>query len=147
MPGERPAASIQEEVVFQSLVSRLGAPVSNAGGLRLLRLGSQAPTVERPYRVLTLGLYGYGSGVFPVEQLSTNEYINPILRRYARAPVPVPSSNEELEGFGIDAVVVGANFNPSSTQNAFLRRHFSSVATYPAQQTIYLRKSAAREAR
>ncbi|HKY38376.1 MAG TPA: hypothetical protein VJN18_20675 [Polyangiaceae bacterium] len=140
IPGERPSASIQEEIVFQSLVARLTPNSSSAGGLRVVRLGKQAPAAERPYRVLTIGLYGYGTGIFPIDQLHTNEFINPAVRRYARPSIPAPSSAEDLEAFGIDAIVVGVGANPSSGQKEFLRRHFSSVAQYPAQQTIYLKK-------
>ncbi len=141
VPGERPAASIQEEVVFQSLVAQLPAPVSTAGGFRLHRLPSQAPPAERPYRVLTLGLYGYGSGVFPVESLATNEYINPAKRHYARPAQDAPSNAEALEALAVDAVVVGARTSLNADQTAFLRRHFTSVVQYSGQQTIYLRKS------
>jgi hypothetical protein len=141
IPNERPSASIQEEVVFQSLVARMTSSTKHAGGFRIVTLGGQPPAPEPGYRVLTLGLYGYGSGVFPVEQLSTNEYINPTLRRYARAPMPAPQTAEELEALDVEAVVVGAGTSLNPVQNAFVQRHFSSVAHYSAQQTIYLRKS------
>jgi hypothetical protein len=140
VPGERPAPSIQEEVVFQSFVATLEAPLSTAGGFRLHRLPSSPPPAERPYRVLTLGLYGYGSGVFPVEHLNTNEYINPSKRRYAKPSEVAPTTAETLEALEVDAVVVGAGATLNPTENAFLRHHFSSVVQYSGQQTIYLPK-------
>ena len=140
-PGERPAGSIQEEIVFQTLVHGLDRPVSSAGGYRMHRLPSQPPPVEPPYKVLTLGLYGYGSGVFVIDQLSTNEYVGPAKRRYAQPLAPAPSVAGALETLDVDAVVVGAGASLNPAQNAFLRDRFSSVVQYSAQQTIYLPKS------
>jgi hypothetical protein len=137
-PGERPAPSIQEEVLFQSFVRTLGSPVSTAGGFRLLGIPSQSPAAEASYRVLTLGLHGYGSGVFAIDQLSTNEYINPAKRQYASPSAPPPTTDEALEALAPDAVVVGAGASLSPVQSEFLRRRFVSVAQYSRQQTIYL---------
>jgi hypothetical protein len=144
VPGERPASSIQEEVLFQSYVASLAAPLATTGGFRLHRLPDAPPPAEPSYRVLVLGLRGYGSGVFPIERLSTNEYIDAKKRSYARAKVHAPNTEEALEALNVDAVVVGANTSLGSAQSEFLRRHFSSVVSYPGQQTIYLRKSRAR---
>lgn len=144
VPGERPAASIQEEIVFQTLLPSLPSPLSTAGGYRLQALPAEPPAPERPYKVLTLGLHGYGSGVFSIEQLSTNEYIDPAKRRYAKPSEPVPS-DAELDALDVDAVVVGARTALSPEQSAFLRRGFASAVQYSGQQTAYLRKRAERE--
>jgi hypothetical protein len=91
-------------------------------------------------------LSGYGSGVFPIERLSTNEYINPAKRHYARPSEPV-ATGAELEALDVDAVVVGARATPSPAESAYLRRAFVSVAQYSGQQTIYLKKPAERAGR
>jgi hypothetical protein len=140
-PGERVASTIQEEVVFQALVRQLDPPISTAGGFRLLRLPRQVAAANHPYRVLALGLYGYGSGVFPVDRLFTNEYVAPAKRRYASPSAPAPTSAAELQALDVDAVVVGASASLNQAQTNFLRRGFSSIIQYPGQQTIYLPKT------
>jgi hypothetical protein len=138
--GQMPAASIQEEITFQRLTEWMGAPIENVGGHHLWEIPASPPPAEPAYRVLTLGLYGYGTGIFPIEQLSTNEHIRPDRRVYARPPAPAPSTMEDLEASQIDAVVVGAGATLNAAQNKFLDRHFRSVISYPNQQTIYLPK-------
>jgi hypothetical protein len=140
-PAERPAASIQEEVLFQSLLPELDGPLPNTSGFRIYHLPDRAPAADHPYRVLTLGLYGYGSGVFPIERLSTNEYMAPDKRRYARAREAAPTTAEALAALKVDAVVVGAGAALNPAQNAYLHHGFSNVAQYSSQQTIYLPKT------
>ncbi len=140
--GLMPAPSIQEEVLFQTYAEYMGEPLLNAGGHTLWRIPSEPPAVEPSYSVLTLGLYGYGSGVFPIEQLWTNEHINPTKRTpYARPPVAAPTTAAELDALDVAAVVVGAGASLNPAQQEFLASHFTSVISYPNQQTIYLPKA------
>ncbi|HYP89877.1 MAG TPA: hypothetical protein VEQ59_17030, partial [Polyangiaceae bacterium] len=142
VPGERPAPSIQEDVLFQSFLPYLEPPLSTAGGFRLQRLPSQPPPAKPPFRVLTIGLTGYGSGVFPIERLSTNEYIIIPANRHYRKPIErVPTTAEALEALDVDAVVVGAGAALNAVQSSYLHRRFASAVQYSGQQTIYLPKS------
>lgn len=140
VPGERPAPSLQEDIVFHALAPSFQAPVSTAGGFRLQPLPKNAPAAEAPYTVVTFGATGYGSGVFPIQLLKTNEYIPVAQRKYAAAPRPVPEDEVELSRLGANAVVVGARAPLTPAQSAWLKRSFAQSVQYSGQHTIYLRK-------
>ena len=140
VPGERPAPSLQEDIVFHALAPSFEAPVSTAGGFRLQPLPQAAPAPEPRYEVVIFGAQGYGSGVFPIELLKTNEYIPVSQRRYAAAPRPIPEDEAELAGLGAKAVVVGARAALTPAQSGWLKRSFAQSVQYSGQHTIYLRK-------
>jgi hypothetical protein len=139
-PGERADSSIQGEIVFQSLVRWLGPPLTQAGGLRLLRLSEAAPPIEPAYRVLTLELFGYGSGVFPIDRLNTIEYLPGGELWYAAPEAPAPADAEGLAALNVDAVVVGSSAQPNQAQAQFLAQRFVLVAGYRHKHNVYLRR-------
>lgn len=143
-PGQARDSTLQGEVAFQSLVRWIGSPIKEAGGLRLLRLPEELPPVEPPYRVLTLEVAGYGSGVFPIERLGTVDALPADLLRYARAEAPVPVDGPGLLALNVDAVVVGAAAPLDKLQNKFLARGFALVARYPSC-SVCLRLASAAE--
>ncbi len=139
-PGERPAASQQEDVVFNALVGHLGPPVSTSGGFRLLKLPPTPPPKEQGYTVAVVGAYGYGYGLFAVEKLSTIEYLAPNLRKHARPDAPLPAERADLELAGIDAMIVGPGGQLSPGQSEFLHKRFTAAVQYSGQHAIYLPK-------
>ncbi|MEO8180611.1 MAG: hypothetical protein ABI895_17385 [Deltaproteobacteria bacterium] len=142
-PGERPDSSIQGEVLFQSLVRWLGQPLLVAGGLRLLRLPEVLPPVEPAYKVLTFDLFGYGSGVFPIDRLNTIEYLPADKLWYSAPEAPVPADAAGLEALNADAVVVGASAKLNRPQQAFLAQRFVAAVAYGQKYTVYLRREVA----
>jgi len=139
-PNERPDSSVQGEVVFQSLVRWIGKPATTAGGMRALAFPEALPPSEPAYRVLTLGMPGYGSGVFPIDRLGTIEYLPPNQRVYAAAEAPAPNERAELEALDVQAVVVGAGAKLTRAQNDVLARRFQVAARFSGAHTVYLRK-------
>jgi len=140
-PGERSDSSLQGEVAFQALVRWVGKPLAAAGGMRVLRLPKALPPSEPPYRVLTLDMPGYGSGVFPIERLGTIEYLPEKLRAYAAPEAPPPNGAAELAGLDVQAVVVGAAAKLAPAQKALLAKRYDLAARYGGGHSVYLRKA------
>lgn len=137
--AERFDSSIQGEVVFQAYVRWLGPPKLISGALRLHELPEASPPVEPPYKVLTIALRGYGSGVFPIERLNTMEYASGTKLEYAAPEASAPDDAAGLAALRVDAVVVGAPASLNPAQEAFLRQGFSQAVRIADRYAVYLR--------
>jgi hypothetical protein len=143
-PGVRPAASKQEEVLWNAFVSRYAADVGRFGGYRLERMPERAPPVESSYRVAVFGLRGYAEGVYPIGAMATNEYLPGELRRFPRPETPMPKQPEARAALltRVDAVFVGP-WASERTIMGLLEHRFVTAAQYSGQFTLYLKRPGA----
>jgi hypothetical protein len=109
LPGNRPAGTRQEEVLWNAFIQRYARSVGSYGGFKLLAMPDQPPPVTAPYRVAVIDLPGYSDGVYPIERLNTNEYLAAPLRHYQPPELPFPAEKEAREELfrSLDAVITG----------------------------------------
>jgi hypothetical protein len=142
-PGMRPAGTKQEEVLWNVLVNRYAKSMGHFGGYELLRMPEQPPPNSSRYRVATVGLSGYADGLYPIDALSTNEYLPLALRKYPRPTVPMPVASQARDAVLslADAVLVGPRYDALSTQTeALLRQRFAVVVPLPGMLRLYLER-------
>ncbi len=138
IPGERPASSLQEELVFGKLVSSLRGRLSFPP-YAILPIGSTSPPQHERYRALTLGMPGYADGLYSVERLNVIEYLPEALRRYPAPDVPAPTVEAELDLLPrAEALFLGAGTEMPRKLQVKLR-HFSRFVRYPGQFSLFLR--------
>lgn len=140
LPGSRPGASKQEEILWQDLLRRQAASSRRFGHLRLTEVPAVPPPQTAPYRVLCLGLEGYADGVYDITDLSTNEYRVPALRSYRPPRVSVLGLEQAASSLGeVTAVLIGAKSDATTKLHAGLQA-FTSPVRYVGNFTVYLRK-------
>jgi hypothetical protein len=137
-PGERVASSRQEEVLWYAFVTRHAEFVGKFGGYRLLAMPRVPPPAEPPYRVAVFGMPGYADGVYPIEALSTIEYLWPTKRRYRSPARAVGEDRAELSSTlaGVNAVLVGDRSRFQRLIAGELRN--AQALKYPGQFSVYL---------
>jgi hypothetical protein len=139
LAGERPAPTLQEEVVYDSLVHDLGGGQPAFSGYRLVDLSQAPPPPRAPLRVATIGVTGYGSGVFAVEHLNTNVYLLDVrLRVYAKPDSPLPQSVDEAREQRLDAIVVGAGSSIPSGWRKYVDRNFAHIWSVSGHYSLYV---------
>ncbi|HYQ14301.1 MAG TPA: hypothetical protein VEQ58_01035, partial [Polyangiaceae bacterium] len=138
VPGERPASTLQTEVLYDALVYHFGGGRS-VGGYRIVDLRKEPPAQHRPFRVATIGATGYRNGVFAVERLTTSEWLLDATKRsYPKPDQPLPRSADEARAAQLDAVVVGAGASVPRELRAVLDQNFSSILNVSRSFTVYL---------
>lgn len=131
IPRERPASSLQEELAFYALVQRADVHKQSFPPYTLLSLPDSLPGYEEPYEALTLGMPGYGNGLYPIDQLDVIEYLPPHLRRYPAPVVPAPDAKRQAQLLKrADAVFIGQGFSLAPELRPELGR-FERVISYP----------------
>lgn len=142
-PGERRAGSLQEDVIYSCLTNYYAGRSASSGAYKIVDLHQAPPPPEAPYRVATIGVNGYGSGVFAVEQLNTNEYLMTVpLRVYAKPQAPLPTSPEELEALHLDAIVVGSGSHIPKALRPVTDRSHAQVVAFSGQFSLYCKRPA-----
>jgi hypothetical protein len=143
LPGQRPAPSKQEDVLFTDLVSRDPRAVERFSDEALLALPvpADAPVPQAPYFVVSLGLPGYPDGLYPVESMSAQEAMPD--RREPFASPAVPWSSDEAEQVALllraNAVCVGVKAPVSPSVREVLGA-FQKAETYKGEFAIYVRR-------
>ena len=138
-PGERPASSKQEEVLFHALAVEHGGAPRTFGGYRLVAL-SERPPAERPYRVLTLGLGTYGDGLYEISKLGTIEPLPEQLKVYAKPDQPLSNDNALELLQSADAVVSAGSSLSVASWDAELKANFETVVRYSGAFGLWLRR-------
>ncbi|MET0385746.1 MAG: hypothetical protein ABW321_07290 [Polyangiales bacterium] len=138
-PDVRPAASKQEEVLWNALLP-LCKSVGRFGEFRLFALPKKAPADEAPYTIGTIGLPGYGSGVFPITDLGTDEYLPGAAQHYKQPPTPLPLEREARAAAlsQVDAVVV-VDREVSAAERGGWTSGFKRGQKLPGGFTLYLK--------
>jgi len=142
-PHVRPASSKQEEIVWNALTAGYAREVGRFGNYALYALPDVPPPVERPYRAATLELSGYGSGIYQIEHLGTQEYLPGHLKQYRSPDESLPSIAEQEAVSKIvatDAILVGAGAVLDEQLSGAISGRFGIALKMPNQYTLYLRR-------
>jgi hypothetical protein len=139
--GVWPAFSKQEEVVFATFLTRYAASTFREGEYEVVEVPRELPPVEPPYRVLSLGVSGYGDGVYPVETMGTYD---PLPDRFKSYAAPALATTAESAGSPdvvdrIDAVLVGASTVPPLALQSVLQSQFVQVFSFGGRFSVYVR--------
>jgi hypothetical protein len=144
LPGSRPAASKQEEVIFDTLAALYAVRANNIGGFVLRDMPGTPPPDEPPFRVLTMGMDPYADGVYAVEHLGTCEELPPELQHYLPPDSPLGSGENAavaLQDVNAALIANSVRLDPASTE--ILGATFRAVARY-GTFTVHSRSPTAR---
>ena len=134
------AATKQQEILWNALIAQAPS-LGRFGPYKLMRMPDKPLREDPPFRVGVLRLNGYADGLYPIERLSTDEYLPYELQSYQGPAEPLAADPAEqarqLEG--VQAVLVGRHERPSGPVGDLLHRQFErTLAVEPF--TLYLRK-------
>jgi hypothetical protein len=140
--GVWPAYSKQEEVVFAALLTRHPESALRVGEYEVIEVPSELPADELPYRVLSLGMSGYGDGVYPVETMGTYDPLPDRLKSYAAPATPATAesagSSDVIDH--VDAVLVGTSTTLPVPLQAALQSQFLRVLSFSGRFSVYVRQ-------
>ncbi len=140
VPGERPASSLQEEVLYDWLVNHYANSDARSGAYRIVDLRQAPPPRMAPFRVATIGVNGYGSGLFAVDQLITNEYLITVpLRVYPKPQAPLPSG-EDAKSLDVDMIVVGSGSSIPKALRPVVDQGYTSILSVSGHFTLYRKR-------
>jgi hypothetical protein len=136
------APSKQEEVVWNALVAGYAESVAEHGGYRLARLPAQPPPEEAPYRVASLGLWGYADGVYRIDHMGTIEALPEKLRHFHPPSAPIPTDPRQRAAvlISVDAIFVAPHLKLSADDAAVIHSEFVRVVQFHDHYALYLRK-------
>jgi hypothetical protein len=134
------APTKQQEVLWNALI-RPAPSIGHYYNYKLLAMPTQPPADEPPWRVATLGLYGYADGIYPIERLNTDELLPSELQHYAGPAEQLAPDDkaraQQLEH--VQAVLMSRPDRPKGPVGELLQRQFErSLGGDPF--TLYLRK-------
>jgi hypothetical protein len=140
IPGERPASTLQTEVLYDALVHHYGGGKS-ISGYHVVDLRNPPPAQTEPFRVATVNATGYQNGIYAVERLATSEHLLTMSKRvYAAPDAPLPKSADEARAQRIDAFVIGAGSSVPRELKSYLEGGFSQIHAVPGNFTVYLER-------
>jgi hypothetical protein len=131
-PRVRAAPTKQEDVLFNDLMSRDTELVGHVGYFKIYRFPKKRPPAQKPYRVATVGLSGYGDGLYPIKNLNTHEYLPPYVLTYKSPERPLPADPEALAKVleDVDAVILATHRTLPERAAAVLRDRFTEVVRH-----------------
>lgn len=135
-PDVRPAASKQEEVLWNALLDH-SRNMGRFNEYRLYAMPAKRPPAEPPYTVGTLGIPGYANGIYPITSLNTDEYLPSYMQRYVAPTTYLPNDPRERAAAlsRVDAVLLGSN----ETESNDWASHFKRGVRLPGRFTLYLK--------
>lgn len=138
MPGERRSSTLQEEVLYDSLVHHYHGGQHNFGGYHVVDLSAPPPEPQAPYRVATIGMNGYRNGLYDVTRMTTNEYLLDVkLRVYPKPDQHLPDNVEDARAAQVSVVVVGVGTTIPKRLRSWLDEDFASIWGQSGQFTVY----------
>ena len=142
IPGDRPAMTKHEEVLFAELTHRHVIGRRRFGIYETSALPASPPPPDRPYRVLALGLTGYEDGLYPVEAMKTYELVPEHREVYPKPHQPLPRSPAAIGSFvgSADAVCLADGWKGAPAVKDKVQSSFDPVVTYPGRFSVHLRK-------
>lgn len=139
VPGWRPAATKQDEVLFAELRFRAG-DVKRFGPLELFPV--PAAGAGKDLRVLALGLWGYRNGLYPVEAMTTHEGLPAHLLAWPAPAVPLAPAEDAQTALlaQADVVLVGAGQVAPPAMQRELGTQFAAGISYRSGFTVFHRR-------
>lgn len=151
LPGSIPASTRGEDVLFGMLLEQAG-PGKLFGHFRVDALPEKLSRDPTPVDVLTLGMWGYGNGLYPVSALNVHEGLSQRFQRWPSPEEPLPDDDDGRLALlaKASAVLVGggnvpapAEYSPLMTVQSLrsrMERSFVRAATYQGGLELYLRR-------
>src|SRR5262249_44611649 len=84
--GREPSLSKQADILLTELTMNWMKPPTTVNSFTIYEMPSVAPPPRHPYRVLSLGLDGYGNGLYRLEHMGVYEVWG---RPWVRFPAPM----------------------------------------------------------
>ncbi|HEY8947065.1 MAG TPA: hypothetical protein VIM73_22630 [Polyangiaceae bacterium] len=132
--------TIQEDILFFSLVSRYGTPVRNFHGLFLTAMPEKPPPEEQPYKVMLIGFRDPVDGLYPIEELF-NPLIVPAHHRHKpRVQRRADEANPSELASAADAVVVERDAKLDRDWKKLVEEDFERVHNRIEIWSLYLRR-------
>jgi hypothetical protein len=105
---QRPAASKQENILFDTFAAFYGTAPRDFGELKVYDMPDHPPPEQSPFRVAVRGMYGYADGVYPIEALGVCEEYPPQLQHFPGPEIPLSDDASFAAQLGhVDAVLLG----------------------------------------
>jgi len=139
--GNYPSPTMQEDVLFHTLVARHGLPTGRFDQMVLTALPPRPPPAEAPYNVLTLDLrHGYPDGLYPIAELS-DWIVRPSDRSGpARATQVVTPENQIALLQAADAVLGTPAHRLTPAAAMVLDRRFRAISGHLGDWTLYVKR-------
>jgi hypothetical protein len=137
-PGERTASTRQEEVLFDALAVTAPA-MQRSGELAWFPLGA-ARSASPPWRVIAVGLNGYGNGLYAIDAMN-------VIEEYPQQLQSFPAPSTRIEGatvpaevlFQAQAVVAAATAALDATTQNTLKREFVRAPSH-SSLAVWIRR-------
>ncbi len=139
----------QEDVLFFAFTRRYAVAMPSFGGFSLWKLPDEPPPAQAPLQVLSLGLQGYGDGLYSIDKLNVFEDLPPERKVFPGPDAPAGNGALVLAGLKrADAVLMVRNFGLDGPSSDELARCFHDEHDYYAGYgisgyAVYLRKRGA----
>jgi hypothetical protein len=152
LPGSVPASTRGEDVLFAMLLEHAGQG-KIIGQFRVDALPAKPPRDRSPIDVLTLGMWGYGDGLYPVSALDVHEGLALRWQRWPAPEEPLPVDDQERFALlaKASAVLVGgrgvpgpAEYSPLATVQSLrarIEKSFHRAGTFSGGLELFLRRS------
>jgi hypothetical protein len=137
VPGSRPSASKQEDVIFGSFQQYL-THLKDAGGLSLYEMPKTPPPKQEPLRVLALGMGNYSDGIYTVDKMGVCEEASPADQKYPMPDVPVAVDGRAAALEQVNAAIITPVANLDSKAHEVLSTRFHVNASY-TPFSVYIR--------
>ncbi|MEY4581755.1 MAG: hypothetical protein RL701_6458 [Pseudomonadota bacterium] len=140
LPGARTAPTKQEEVIFGAYAKMNANTTTNFGGLRVFPVAKAPAKLARPLSVLAWHLGDYGTGVYPVEALLSNDEMPPHMQQHPDARVVFTATSDPLKLLEeVDAFLAPSSaVFPPPLRDAL--NHQFTAARVHGSLSLYLRK-------
>jgi hypothetical protein len=144
LPDGAAAPTSQEEVLWDTFVTKYGIPVRDIGALRIMRMPDQPPPEAAPFRVMSIGQEGYADGIYPITALHTIRFLPEWERRYAAPDEPLIEDNKRWHEQLVkaDAVIIQRGTHIVNPAKTVLRDQFTIVRNLRGDFTVYAKKPA-----
>jgi hypothetical protein len=140
LPGNRPAPSKQEEVIFDTLAGLYLKQTVQIGPFAVYEMPHTPPPEEMSFRVLTISLGSYADGIYLVENLGSFPDLPLDFQNNPPPETPVAGAESVLSALGrVNAVVLGGSTAVEPAATDILQRHFRVVPSHPSFR-IYARE-------
>lgn len=139
----------QEDVLFFAFTRRYGVPLPSYGGLAVWAMPAEPPPVEPPLQVLSLGMNGYGDGLYSIDKLNVFEDLPPERKVFPGPDAPAGNGALVLAGLKrANAILMARGFALDAPSSDEIARCFENQHDYYAGYgvpgyAVYLRKRGA----
>lgn len=136
----------QEDVLFFAFTRHYAEELPAPSGFRLWQMPKRPPPEVAPFKVVTLGLYGYRDGLYAIDKLGVFEDLPAESKHFPRPDVALARTEHVAASLRrADAALLARNAHPDASASEELDRCFSHEHSYYSgyggiSYSVYLRK-------